>query len=759
MRYALCFLVFALFGIGTSQATPPTPPATVQIDERALNAETAMLPLHIVVQKGVREVSIKVSVHPIDPSKPDYQRSAARVVYERKIETGKKQPVIEVPLKEIEPGEYELDIFLIGSMSDKEGFSDRDIQHLTVTKGGGIRIEGMDVYKKREESERVKNFRSDLANHPKSPKVRLLMGQTAAVPAQLASRTKDSDVPDNRRLIVRPAALDADLKGYYVDHSLTSWTSVDPVTVRGRITYLDVDGVWRPLVNVSVDVWDDDTFGDEYLGTTGTDWNGNWSMSVNNDDGILADGRDIYYSFRLVNTRLGLTKCSGEYRWSSAVHDNVSDGSVVDFGTETAGSDSNSLIVWARLNNAWNHVSTVGGQDPGLINACFPASATNTSRDGTVNVKDSDFDGDGITHEYGHALMFKANGSDPSPGGAHSFGGCNQNQALSWSEGWATGFMLSALPDHKYNWHFGDTGRELEANSNSCRTGETTEDWVAASLLDMMDSTNDTNGGDQNLGRNSYGDNNSSNRISLASMYRDTMWGNSPNNDVLQFWYALAGELPQAQKNPGQEVMYYNWMSVLPPDSCVATKVTTAELKDPEPTLTGVRRFRDLVLKSIPDGRNLINAYYRNSPEMALLLVKNPSYIGDSLRVLQHFGTMGDVIGNNQRYREAIATDVEVIPVDVQKSIDRLFALFGKRGGRTLAADTREAIKSYETVRGLHLVALHDVMVQLKEKGTQQKFIYLTRGTFSPESRKALQDPAILAVREKDLPPPPKRKL
>jgi hypothetical protein len=757
MRFKYQVILLLLSGLGVANATLPTPPATVRIDERSLRAESATLLLRVEARPGVREIAIKVSVRPIETDKPDFERAAPRLVFERQIRPDRKQPIIEVPFKGVAPGEYELDVILTGKSGKDDGFSDRNISHLTITKEGSLRIEGMDVYEKRQESERVKNFRSDLAEHPRSPRVRLLMGQTAAVPQQIARSIKDSDVPDDRRQIVRPLPLEDDLRKHSIDHSQTSWSSVDPVTVRGRITFQDVDSVWRPLVNVAVDIWDEDTFGDEYLGTTITDWSGNWTMSVNDDDGFLADGRDIYYSFRLANSRLGVSKCSGEYRWSSAVHDDVSDGSVVDFGTETAGSDGNSLIVWAALNKSWNHVTTSGGQDPGKIDTCFPSSGTFTSRAGVVNVAAGDFDGDGTVHEYGHALMFKAHGSDPSPGGPHNFGGCNQNQALSWSEGWATGFMLSVLPDHRFNWHFGDTGLELEANNNTCRTGETTEDWVAAALLDMLDAGNDSNGGDQNLGRNSYGDNNANNRISLASMFRDTMWGNSPNNDVLQFWYALSGELPQAQRNPGQEIMYYNWMSVLAPDSCVATKVTTAELKDPEPVLGGLRRFRDLALKPVPDGRALINAYYRNSPEMALLLVKNPGYLADSLRVLQHFGELGDTLGNNQRYRAAVARDADVIPADVQKSIDRLFELFGKRGGRTLAGDTRGAMKAYEGIKSLRWVGLLDTAAKLKAEGAQRPFVYLERAKFSPESRKALEDAALRAVRSKGLPRPPKR--
>ena len=750
--------MIALLSIDAAHATPPTPPVTVIIDERTLaEPPSRVLLVRVDAHEDVREVSLKVSVRRFEPDMPEFERPAARVLFEQTVEVSRKSRMVEVPLEGLEPGEYDLDIFITGRQGPNEGFSDRDLRHLTVAQDGAIPSRACNPGNAGRKKNALATPVGISSSIRKSPRIRVLMDAAVPVPSGASDKLREWDVPAERRLIVRPEGPAADLKEFYVEHEQTSWTSTDPVTVRGRVWFQDIDGAWKPLVNVSVNLWDEDTFGDEHLGTTVSDWDGRWTFSVNNDDGWLADGRDIYYSFHLGNSRLGVTKCSGDYRWSSSVRNDTTDGTVVDFGDETAGTDPNSLSVWAALNLAWNHVSTVGGQDPGKINTCFPSTGTFTDRSGVVNVAAGDFDSDGITHEYGHALMFAANGSDPSPGGAHNFGQCGQNTALSWSEGWATGFLLSVLPDNRFNWHFGDTGREIEAFNSSCKTGESSEGRVAASLLDMLDSNNDSNGTDENLGRNSYGDNNASQRIGLASMFRDTMWGESPSNDSLQFWYALSGEIASAQRNPGQEVMYYNWMSVLAPDSCVATKVSTASLKEPEPVLAGVRRFRDLLLKPVPDGRELINSYYRNSPEMGLLLLKNPAYIEDSLRVLQHFGAMGNLIADNKRYREAVELNTEVLSPEVRQSIERLMELFGQRGGETLSADTRGAMKAYEAVKTLRLVELQENVGRLKQEGATRPFVRLKRGEFTPESRKALQDRSLRNVRSFGLPTPPKR--
>ncbi len=118
---------------------------------------------------------------------------------------------------------------------------------------------------------------------------------------------------------------------------------------------------------------------------------------------------------------------------------------------------------------------------------------------------------------------------------------------------------------------------------------------------------------------------------------------------------------------------------------------------------------------------------------------------------------MGNLIADNQRYREAVELNAEVLSPEVRQSIERLMELFGQRGGETLSADTRGAMKAYEAVKTLRLVELQENVGRLKQEGATRPFVRLKRGEFTPESRKALQDRSLRDVRSVGLPTPPKR--
>src|SRR6185369_7708428 len=105
-----------------------------------------------------------------------------------------------------------------------------------------------------------------------------------------------------------------------------------------------------------------------------------------------------------------------------------------------------------------------------------------------------------------------------------------------------------------------------------------------AALLDLFDSHNDNNGGDLDSGRNDASDSNTGNTVALATMLRDTMVG-TQHNSVVPFWSDLSGNLTSAQRPPAQTVMNYDYMPVTLPSSCVATKVATLNLQDPESVL------------------------------------------------------------------------------------------------------------------------------------------------------------------------------
>jgi hypothetical protein len=760
--------VLSLLLGATLFATPPRPPGKITLvtNDRPTQGELRegkaefSLPVELSFSSPVRSVHLVGRMRRTDraqqagPGTRPGQKEETLIDQDVRLE--KSGPArLSVPVAVRAPGRYEIELLLSGTTEDEGGFSDRVIRILIVDEKG-YRLVTDEQAVNEDEKARQRGFREQLAAQPGHPRVRLLLADTTALPTGVARAIKAFAVPREHQLEVRPAGLTERLRKYATDRSQESWSARDPITVRGRILFMDIDGNWKPLVNASVSVWDEDTFSDEYLGSVATDWSGNWSMSVNNDDGWFQDGRDIYYTFKLENTRWRVKSSGGDtYEWKSGVHDDLSDGSVVDFGSETAGDNTNTLQIWSTINLAWNHAVVAGGQDPGFVDSVYPSSGT--FYNGSLNVLGSDNDGpDSITHEYGHALMSHAyadEGGDPNPGGAHGFGDCGQNQALSWSEGWATAFMLSARPDGVYNWHEGQPGRAIENFSSSCRTGESSEGWVAAALLDMMDGANDDNGGSENRGRNGESDANSGSTVPLATVLRDTLWG-SHHNNVLEFWSSLAGELDAAGRSGGAHIMYYDWMSVLDPDACAATRVAVRQLRDPEATLKGLRLFRDHALRGLPQGRALINSYYRNSPEIALLLLGNKESAADSGRILEYFSRLGQTAARHASYKKFAAENQALIPSEIEGSIERLLGTLQERGSPELKADLGRVRQAFEAVRGRSIESLQEQFDEARTNAEGKTGERLEPSRQNPASVKALQSEKLKAQYEEPVPAP-----
>lgn len=107
-----------------------------------------------------------------------------------------------------------------------------------------------------------------------------------------------------------------------------------------------------------------------------------------------------------------------------------------------------------------------------------------------------------IGHEYGHFLMDKLS-LDNTPGGAHS---SNQQSdpKLAWSEGWATFFAITSQKRTSYA-DTKPTGMAVfydletlppekpKGNKNNALSGDLSEAVVASVLLDLADSSNETN--------------------------------------------------------------------------------------------------------------------------------------------------------------------------------------------------------------------------------------------------------------------------
>lgn len=715
-------------------ATPPTPPAQLSIDAEAIARLSPRdgrfsVPVRVVQGEGVSGLVVNVRLVTTDPIKPvEVERERLRI--DQKDRAGMKE--VRIPAAP-EDGVYRVEIDLSGSIDDgREGIIDRAVLYL-IREGGRHRLV-LPVDLRREQTQRLQGeFHKRLTEAPDRPDVRLLSPATVRVPDELARTAVVLD--DRPAIVVRGAGPSEEIRRYTVDRTEDAWAESDPITVRGRIVYLDFEGTWRPMVNVSVNVYDDDTFGDEHLGTTVTDWSGNWSFSVNNDDGWLQDGRDIYYKFHLGNTRWDVHDDDGDqYRWQSAVVGDVSDGTVIDYGSETGSTNATAMQVFGIINLGWDHITSAGGQDPGYIEIKHPTSKTFHSG-GVVNITSGDNDGpDTILHEYGHGLMYRAFGNTSiSPGGAHGFDDDSQDPGLAYSEGWASGFMLSLCPDGMYNWHEGssegpgewpvcsnqsDTGRSVEQFSDGGnRVGERNEGRVAAAINDFRDVPNDDNGGSENRGRGDEEDANSGNRVSLATVYRDSMWG-YVHDDFVQFWIMFAGNLSGTTRTRADDIMQYNWMSVPIEVSCVASKVTASQSENAESLLDGLRSFRDGALKQTTAGRRWIQAYYSHSPELAGLLLGDRESRKSALVIIENFSRLGSAISSRAEMERLIDADTQLMPPHVKEAIDRIAKLINERGSPELQKELGVLLHDLESIEDM---SLREILLRAERKTSSKK--------------------------------------
>ncbi len=704
-------LVLYLAAATIAAATPPDRPIEAEpLDLKqfqSLKADDGVfrVPLRLKVNTARQDIVITTIVLSTDPLRPtELARSQKRSGAEK----GEAQIVADIPVMR-EPGVYKIEI----AAGDGTGaVYDRIILFEEVTPDGGARLYSQEEWRDVRKSRRSENFRKDNS-------VGALGGPTRAVTAQDLRGLKVAPAND-KALLVRPEEGSGASEGFVRDVSKDAWRARDPVTYRGRFVYTDFEGTVRPLVNAGVFLYDDDTFGDEFLGSVATNGNGEFSFSVNNDDGWLQNGRDLYVMLKLRNSRWRVHD-GGDYEWKAPQFDDVREGSVLDIGTHAPGDDMEAAQVFAFMDRAWQHITFTGGRDPGHVDIDYPGDGDFYRDSGpTIHLSAASNRAPDIAlHEYGHHLMEQAYpGGDQSPGGAHNFVESLQDARLSWSEGFATAFMLSSCNDGQYNWDEGTTenagewpacttqsdtgGQAIEAYCGPNRLGERQEGRVAAALLDLMDAAGDNNGGDEDCGRNSLDDSNVANRVPLSTLYNTVMWGSGHQN-LLEYWTSLSGELSGQTWTDANEILRYNWASISAPIdlSCVASKVAAAELGDYAATVNDLRAFRDTGLKPYVEGREMMRLYYRHSPELAELLIKNPDARKQAAAVVKHFSKLGAAANNRKALESMFAADAPVVPKDIDASVRALMKLVGDRGSPELRKDTATAQKQYQRVSAL----------------------------------------------------------
>lgn len=511
--------------------------------------------------------------------------------------------------------------------------------------------------------------------------------------------------------------------------------------------------VLTPLANATVVLLVDEPSGFDFsLGSTVTNEDGEWAVDI--DPSFL--GSDFYYMVNLDNTEFTVRDDTGTaYIWTS---DTLPAGpgplfpNIVNFGQQTMTDNIEAAQVFNVMNTGWNHIVNEGGADPlnldklevrypdhcivnSLPTSCWDVSAEIVKIEADVN------DGpDVILHEYGHALQFYAFGGNPVAGGSHSFDDVTQDSGVAYGEGWATAFSMSVCPDEYFSWAEGpyegpdewpacneniDYGEWIEGfrypTASANRDGEHHEGRVAAALLDFMDESNDDNAGTESRGKNNYEDANENDLISMETIFGDHMWGYD-FNDFINYFIHLRTGLSTVEQQLADDIMTYNWMSwpitaPWPPTLCVASKVAMALSPDYAQVLKGLRLFRDRLMKPLVDGRDWIQSYYSHSPEIAILLIKNPQSRKAAKVLVEHFSRVGYRLSEPGGLDLLAQSQERVLPQSVLKSIDTISKVINDNGSRDLRlklAELRAFIRPFSTLSMSQAVNQLDSMAKVE---------------------------------------------
>jgi hypothetical protein len=290
------------------------------------------------------------------------------------------------------------------------------------------------------------------------------------------------------------------------------------VTVQGTASWLDENGTVHPAFGMLVEVRDSELIGSDLVAEGLTDVNGQYSFTVNNDDGPLQGDRDIFVRFITSNGAVNIRTAGifgAPYEADSPVHSEVPDGTTI---TENITCDNTGTGPACGLETGASYVAAYaailnGGTFLGGLNIEWPGDPGSANYNGSrINLRPGDrFDWDVMFHEYGHYVMDTFDFED-NPGGPHNIGDCisdvhsskDQGLRLAWGEGWPTYFGTAAqqvlnlaslgvprVGDVSYT----DTGESnftysLEAQDN-LGLGEDNEIAVQRMLWDLFDTPAD----------------------------------------------------------------------------------------------------------------------------------------------------------------------------------------------------------------------------------------------------------------------------
>ncbi len=255
--------------------------------------------------------------------------------------------------------------------------------------------------------------------------------------------------------------------------------------VEGTI-YWGENSIAYPCQYVKVEIYDEQIFGDDLLGTVYTDKNGEFSFTFENSAGFLVgNGADIYIVVYAQGERVVVKNQKGDiYSFNTIddVRDNVATGSTTTFSliVNMSSDMGQAFQISQPAIIASNYVKAMKGSYLPSVDVKFPIEGENcyySSNTQTIYMLRSKEEHTGpvptygswdvVMHEYGHHVQHHMGITD-SPGGTHYLRtNCidydyakllddfTENQRkelgvkLAWGEGWPTAFAIMAQEYYK----------------------------------------------------------------------------------------------------------------------------------------------------------------------------------------------------------------------------------------------------------------------------------------------------------------------
>lgn len=296
------------------------------------------------------------------------------------------------------------------------------------------------------------------------------------------------------------------------------------------------------------------------VGRDTTDMDGKASFTFTSDPGRLT------YQVRLSNAGLtfSLASCGGPpAQFQGTVLESFDTTSSVRVGVPTA--DFSATMAWTYLNKATNIANAIPQFHMFFINACTGVMSffNKANQTITVNLKSGGGLDETLYHEYGHAVMYQANGGPyDNTNCIPHYMGQTENVNCAWIEGWANFFAVYV---NSILTPAGDTtfqGRQIERYTSPVvgDSGYRDEGRVTAALWDLYDGSDDANfSSDPGLGLPGCGDGNQGNQVSLSQMLGSMKLGD-PNPNLRNFWQQLRFALSPQQRAFASIVLSYNWI-------------------------------------------------------------------------------------------------------------------------------------------------------------------------------------------------------